>query len=146
MQHSRRIHLLKNRYLDSDKFDINSHYDRKLSYAENKRILDRKAKARGLVKRRSDSVHVRNSPLYFMHLAKHFNKSRSLRSQKMEDRRTNKHTFKASTLTREQFNLWKKYPARFDIIGIDSKEVNPKLRKLLIQTKIDIDRINQDII
>jgi len=146
MQHSRRIQLLKNRYHDSDKFDIHSHYDRKLSYSENKRLLDAKAKRRGLVRKSVPSLHFRHNPIYFFHKAKLVNKSRSLRSQVMEDRRTNKHIFKASTLTREQFLLWKKYPARFDIIGIDSREVNPGLRAKLIQTKIDIDRINREMI
>jgi len=146
MSSQRSIQLLKNRYQDSDKLDIYSHYDRKLSYAENKRLMDLKAKRIGLHKTHSDSVHMRNTPAYYTHLAKHFNKSRTLRSQRMEDRKTNKHTFKASTLTKEQFMLWKNHPAQFDIIGIDSKEVNPRLRKLIIQTKINIDAINRDLI
>jgi hypothetical protein len=118
------INRLKKRYNDGDLLDISAHYDKKLTYSENKRIMDLKAKQIGLSLKHKEQDHFKGSSEYYFNQAQEYNSKRSPKSQLYDDRHNNSKTIKRQELDALSFSKWKKNPNRYDISGVDGKGNN----------------------
>lgn len=118
------INRLKKRYNDSDLLDISAHYDKKLTYSENKRIIDTEAKKIGLSLKHKEQDHFRGSSDYYFNQAEEYNSKRSLKSQLLDNRQDNSKTIKRTELDHNSYSKWKKNPNRYDIQGVDGKGNN----------------------
>jgi len=112
------------RTFKSDLLDINAHWDSRLSYSENKNNILGKAKTLGLYKPKQDVF--KDSPIYHENNAQEIHDKRSVKSKSIDSIRTAKRTFDNRTLTKKQFNEWKRNPNQYDIRNIDTKSTYTK--------------------
>jgi len=107
---------------DPDLYDLHSHIDRSLTLQENMRIIvddirfmtSKKKISRGTSGGRTgnvDRLEQANSIFAAMKSSR----------QRMDLSKQAKTTFEVGDLNKKNFNMWKKKPSRFDIMGVDSK-------------------------
>jgi hypothetical protein len=114
--------------INSDLFDFESEVDGRLGYDENKTIITKKLRNRGLLKKTKTKKKVRAANL--VSKALNINSKRKKRSRLADDNRRSKKTFNARELTKKQFIKWSKNKNKYDIDGVDNQGRQFKKRKL----------------
>jgi hypothetical protein len=122
----------------ADLIDLEAHIDGRLTYSENKRIILAKAKRRGITKK--SKLTFKGEPIYYLDKAENIQSLRSIRSKAQDSSNKAKKTFNHRRLTVEQFKKWKRSPARYDILTIDSKGT---YRKQIKQKKLSFADISK---
>jgi len=128
----------------ADLIDVESLVDSRLSYSENKRIVLKKAKSRGVSKSSTNSF--KGSSLFYEDKARKLNSLRSKRSLSLDGTRTAKRTFKSKLLTKQQFNTWKKNKNRYDIDTVDGYGTYNKPVRQKRLTRRQVEYIEDDIL
>ena len=113
-------HKLK-KYLrqDADKYDFGAMIDKTLTFGENKNIILKQAKARGLYKPKQQFGSLNKVSNYLEAMEHHEN--RSFKSKQMDRRINAKRTFTQDELTQSNYSKWRKHPNQYDIEGIDNR-------------------------
>lgn len=108
---------LKKKGIDSDKVDLFALIDRKLSFNENKRLMNQHL-GRNIY---PNEVKGKLSSFELFSKAKEVNESRSNRSKFMDLRKRAKNTFYPDDISKKDYLKWRKNPSRYDIEGVDTQ-------------------------
>lgn len=108
--------LFSKKGIDSDKIDLFSRIDRKLSYNENKHIINKK-----IGYGNAAPIKGRISSFELTEKAREYYDTRKSKSRRNDDRLRARNTFFPDSITKKEFEKWRKHPNRYDIEGVDTR-------------------------